>query len=102
MSGMKILQVGLQTVSDDTGWHIAKSVPATLLLGLITQAGAIVWTVSMMMADIQDNQTDIVEFGQRISKVEQLVQSQAVSMARIDVNIEHIRSSVEKMANRDE
>ena len=57
------------------GWHIAKSVPATLLLGLITQAGAIVWTVSMMMADIQENQTDIVEFGQRISKVEQLVQS---------------------------
>jgi predicted P-loop ATPase/GTPase len=89
-------------VSDATGWHIAKSVPATLLLGLITQAGAIVWTVSMMMADIQDNQTDIVEFGQRISKVEQLVQNQAVSMARIDVNIEHIRASVEKMANRNE
>ena len=82
------------------GWHIAKSVPATLLLGLITQAGAIVWTVSMMMADIQENQTDIVEFGQRISKVEQMVQSQAVSMARIDVNIEHIRASVEKMADR--
>ena len=84
----------------NNGWHIAKSVPATLLLGLITQAGAIVWTVSMMMADIQENQTDIVEFGQRISKVEQMVQSQAVSMARIDVNIEHIRTSVEKMADR--
>ena len=89
-------------MTEDTtnGWHIAKSVPATLLLGLITQAGAIVWTVSMMMADIQENQTDIVEFGQRISKVEQMVQSQAVSMARIDVNIEHIRTSVEKMADR--
>lgn len=84
------------------GWHIAKSVPATLLIGLITQAGAIVWTVSMMMSDIQENQTDIVEFGQRISKVEQLVQSQAVSMARIDVNIEHIRTSVEKMANQND
>ncbi len=84
------------------GWHLTKSVPATLLLGLITQAGAIVWTVSMMMADIQENQTDIVEFGQRISKVEQMVQSQAVSMARIDVNIEHIRTSVEKMADRDD
>lgn len=84
------------------GWHITKSVPATLLLGLITQAGAIVWTVSMMMADIQENQTDIVEFGQRISKVEQMVQSQAVSMARIDVNIEHIRTSVEKMANQND
>ena len=87
--------------NSDNGWHIAKSVPATLL-GLITQAGAIVWTVSMMMADIQENQTDIVEFGQRISKVEQMVQSQAVSMARIDVNIEHIRTSVEKMADRDD
>ena len=84
------------------GWHLSKSVPATLLLGLITQAGAIVWTVSMMMADIQENQTDIVEFGQRISKVEAMVQSQAVSMARIDVNIEHIRTSVEKMADRDD
>ena len=84
------------------GWHIAKSVPATLLIGLITQAGAIVWTVSMMMSDIQENQTDIVEFGQRISKVEQMVQSQAVSMARIDVNIEHIRTSVEKMADRED
>jgi len=81
------------------GWHISRSVPATLLLGLITQAGAIVWTVSMMMADIEKNQQDIVEFNQRVSKVEQLVQTQAVAMARIDVNIEHIRTAVEKMAD---
>ena len=81
------------------GWHISRSVPATLLLGLITQAGAIVYVVSMMMADIEKNQQDIVEFNQRVSKVEQLVQTQAVSMARIDVNIEHIRTAVEKMAD---
>ena len=81
------------------GWHISRSVPATLLLGLITQAGAIVWTVSMMMADIDKNQQDIVEFNQRVSKVEQLVQTQAVAMARIDVNIEHIRTAVEKMVD---
>ena len=76
------------------GWHISISVPATLLLGLITQAGAIVYVVSMMMADIEKNQQDIVEFNQRVSKVEQLVQTQAVAMARIDVNIEHIRLSL--------
>ena len=81
------------------GWHISRSVPATLLLGLITQAGAIVYVVSMMMADIEKNQQDIVEFNQRVSKVEQLVQTQAVSMARIDVNIEHIRNAVEKMVD---
>ena len=86
-------------MAQSEGWHISRSVPATLLLGLITQAGAIVWTVSMMMADIDKNQQDIVEFNQRVSKVEQLVQTQAISMARIDVNIEHIRTAVEKMAD---
>ena len=82
------------------GWHISKSVPATLLLGLITQAAAIVWTVSMMMADIQQNTEKLIAFSERVSKVENMVQSQAVSMARIDENIQHIRTSVEKMAVR--
>ncbi|MDA8645655.1 hypothetical protein N9L46_04440 [Amylibacter sp.] len=86
-------------MSDNEGWHISRSVPATLLLGLITQAGAIIYIVSMMMADIEKNQQDIVEFNQRVSKVEQLVQTQAVAMARIDVNIEHIRDAVEKMVD---
>ena len=82
------------------GWHISKSVPATLLLGLITQAAAIVWTVSMMMADIQQNTEKLIAFSERVSKVENMVQSQAVSMARIDENIKAIRNSVEKMAQR--
>ena len=86
-------------MTQSEGWHISRSVPATLLLGLITQAGTIVYVVSMMMADIEKNQQDIVEFNQRVSKVEQLVQTQAVAMARIDVNIEHIRDAVEKMVD---
>ena len=82
----------------EEGWHLSKSVPATLLLGLITQAAAIVWTVSMMMADIQQNTEKLIAFSERVSKVENMVQSQAVSMARIDENIQHIRGAVEKMA----
>lgn len=82
----------------EDGWHISKSVPATLLLGLITQAAAIIWTVSMMMADIQSNTEKLINFSERVNKVESMVQSQAVSMARIDTNIEHIRGAVEKMA----
>ena len=88
-------------MSQTEGWHISRSVPATLLLGLITQAAAIVWTVSMMMADIQQNTEKLIAFSERVSKVENMVQSQAVSMARIDENIQHIRGAVEKMAQRD-
>ena len=87
-------------MSEDTGWHIAKSVPATLLLGLITQAGAIVWTVSMMMSDIDGNRENIIELEQRMGRMETSVHAQAVSMARIDENIKAIRSSVEMMARK--
>ena len=85
----------------EEGWHISKSVPATLLLGLMTQAAAIVWTVSMMMADIQQNTEKLIAFSERVNKVEVMVQSQAVSMARIDENIQHIRGYVETLAQRD-
>jgi len=79
-------------------WHISKSVPATIIFGLVTQAAAIVWTVSMMQADIQQNTEKLISFSQRINKVEEMVQSQAISMARIDENIKAIRKSVEQMA----
>jgi len=85
----------------EEGWHISKSVPATLLFGLVTQAAAIVWTVSMMMSDIQKNTEKLISFSERVVKVENMVQSQAVSMARIYENIQHIRGAVEKMAQRD-
>ena len=87
-------------MKDQDGWHISKSVPATLLLGLMTQAAAIVWTVSMMMADIQQNTEKLIGFSERVNRVEVMVQSQAISMARIDENIKAIRKSVEQMALR--
>ena len=86
-------------MKEQDGWHLSKSVPATLLLGLVTQAAAIVWTVSMMMSDIDRNSQDIAEFNNRMQKVESSVQTLAISMARIDANISHIRGAVEKMAS---
>ena len=87
-------------MSGQDGWHISKSVPATLLVGLVTQAAAIVWTVSMMMSDIDRNTENLNAFSERVTKVEEMVQSQAISMARIDENIQHIRGAVEKMASQ--
>lgn len=81
-------------------WHLSKSVPITLIFGLITQGAAIVWTVSMMMGDIERNRSDITAMQNRVSNIEEAVQDQAVSMARIDENIKAIRDSVERMANR--
>ena len=87
-------------MANQDAWHVSKSVPATLLLGLGTQAAAIVWTVSTMQADIQRNTQDLISFTARVVKVEQMVQDQAVSMGRIDENIMHIRGAVERMAGQ--
>lgn len=87
-------------MNDNEGWHLSKSVPATLLLGLITQAAAIVWTVSMMMSDIDRNTQSISSVTMRLGEVEDNVHSQAIATARIDENIKAIRNAVEKMADR--
>ena len=88
-------------MSEDS-WHLSKSVPITLIFGLLVQGAAIVWTVSMMMSDIEDNRDDIMSLQQRMARIETSVHEQAVSLARIDENIKAIRSSVEKMANKNE
>jgi hypothetical protein len=84
----------------DDNWHLSKSVPLTLIFGLVVQGAAIVWTVSMMMSDIDRNAAAINNLDFRVEKIEDLVQSQAIAMARIDENIKAIRKSVELMANR--
>ncbi len=86
---------------EEDNWHLSRSVPITLIFGLIAQAAAIVWTVSMMMSDIERNGEEIMRLQSRMAIVEDAAQRQAVSMARIDENIKAIRQSVEKMANED-
>ena len=88
-------------MSEDS-WHLSKSVPITLIFGLLVQGAAIVWTVSMMMSDIEGNRDDIMSLQQRMARIETSVHEQAVSLARIDENIKAIRSSVEKMADRND
>ena len=72
--------------------------PIGLVIGLVTQGAAIVWTVSMMMSDIESNREKIIETQQRIGRLEDSSQTQAIAIARIDENIKAIRDAVEKMA----
>ena len=86
-------------MSEDS-WHLSKSVPITLIIGLITQGAAIVWVVSMMYGDIERNTNRLSDLDNRLDKLEDMVFTQAISMARIDENIKAIRDDVHKMATR--
>jgi len=53
-----------------------------------------------MMADIERNMQDIMVLEITVNELEAVVQSQQVSLARIDENIKAIRDAVERMAER--
>ena len=80
-------------------WSLQRTIPLTLILGLVTQAAAIIWTSSQMASDISKNAEKIAVLELQFAKLEDSVQAQAVSMARIDENIGHIRQAVERMAS---
>jgi len=85
-------------MSDQDSWHLSKSVPVTFIVAIIMQTVALVWYVSTLDSAIKQNQKDILRNETRLETVERIVQSQAVTLGRMDENIKAIRENVEKMA----
>jgi uncharacterized membrane protein YciS (DUF1049 family) len=81
-------------------WHLSKSVPITFIVGIALQTMALVWYVSTLDASVKSNTRDLLRQEARINILEKTVQSQAVSLGRIDENIKAIRNLVEDMAER--
>ncbi len=70
---------------------------AAIVLTLVGQGAAIVWAVSGMVKDIESNTIDVQEISSRMSEIESTAHSQAVTMARIDANLEAIRDAIDLM-----
>lgn len=82
-------------------WHLSKSVPISFILGILAQTVALVWYVSSLDNNIDNNSKQLIRHETRIEALEKVVQHQAVTLGRMDENIKAIRHSVEKMANKD-
>ena len=83
-------------------WHLSKSVPVTLIVAIVLQTISLVWYVSSLDSAVKNNSRDLVRQETRINTLEKTVQSQAVSLGRIDENIKAIRNLVERMAEQAE
>ena len=82
-------------------WHLNKSVPLTLVFTIAVQTVALVWFISQLNSTVVSNTKDIIRVQTEISVMERTVQTQAVSMARIDENIKAIRDAVDNMTRRE-
>ena len=78
-------------------WHLSKSVPISIIGAVVVQTVTIVWFIANLNANVQMNTRDLVRHETRIETLEASVQSQAVSMARMDENIQAIRDMVEQL-----
>lgn len=87
-------------MSTEDSWHLSKSIPLTLIFAIACQTVALIWFVASLRNDIDSAQKDLVRHDTRISALEEVVQAQAVTMARMDENINAIRQILEESRNQ--
>lgn len=81
-------------------WHLSKSVPLSLIAAIAAQTLGIVWYISSLDSSVEINAREIARHEVRIQAIEKTAQDQAITLARIDENLNAIRDIVEKMAAR--
>jgi hypothetical protein len=77
-------------------WHLSRSVPISLIFAIFCQTVALIWFVATLRNDVDVNRTDIIRLDARTASLESIVQSQAITLARIDENIKGIREYLER------
>ena len=80
----------------EDSWHLSKSVPITFIVAIGLQTAALVWYVSTLDSAIKQNSKDILRNETRLDQIERIVQSQAVTLGRMDENIKAIREMMER------
>lgn len=81
----------------DESWHLSKSVPISLVVGLLIQAGVFIWTFSGMASDINSNSEAVKNLERDISILEVRVHDTDVKIGRIEENLRHISNTLESI-----
>ena len=76
-----------------------KSVSISFLIGILFQTGALVWYVSSLASAIDLNARDIGRHEARLETLNSIIQSQAITLGRMDENIKSIRDMMESSRN---
>ena len=81
-------------------WSVSKDVPLTVIVAGVMYTVTLIWFFADLQNGVTSNKERIIRDEARIEILESIVQSQAVSMARIDENIKAIREMAEFWSNR--
>lgn len=81
-------------------WHVSKSIPLTVLIGLAVQGAAFVWYVSAMQAQIEGNTKNIERLERDFVTLESASNAQAIQLGRIEEGIKAINSQLATLTSR--
>ena len=81
----------------DEPWHLSKSIPISLVVGLLLQAGVFIWTVSSMSSDITSNRESLRGLENDVNVLEIRVHDTDVKIGRIEENIRHIGETLDSI-----
>lgn len=78
-------------------WHLSKSVPVTLIVGLTLQAGGVVWMFSQMSSDIDNNSKRIERLDAQVEEISDTAQAQAVQLGRIETRLDALMEQSDRI-----
>ena len=81
-------------------WSVSKDVPLTVIVAGVMYTVTLIWFFADLQNGVTSNKERLIRDEARIEILEDIVQSQAISMARIDENIKAIREMAEFWSNR--
>lgn len=84
-------------MSQTESWHLNKSVPITLIIGLAVQAGGVIWMFSSMASDIESNRDRLTKVETQVSQIEDTAQAQAVQLGRIETRLDALMDQSERI-----
>ena len=78
-------------------WHLSKSVPITLIVGLTLQAGGVVWMFSQMSSDINNNSVRLTKVETQVEEIQDTAQAQAVQLGRIETRLDALMDQSDRI-----
>ena len=78
-------------------WHLSKSVPVTLIVGLTLQAAGVVWMFSQMSSDIDNNSSRLTKVETQVEEIQDTAQAQAVQLGRIETRLDALMEQSDRI-----
>jgi amino acid transporter len=76
-------------------WHLSKTIPVTIIFSILVQTIVFVVFLTTLSGDVAQNTKDIQTNANNVDLLGRTVQSQEVTLGRIDENIKAIKEFLE-------